>query len=244
MTHRAKSFAVFAALSLLVFSTPTRSLADVDEDSSTVKARLRLELDLLRYIGRFVERRDMGQLSVLRAATQRVLDSVSEHGLSHKTTFQEFQNQIVAFRFSQSYLKSLETGRTAEALHRLDEINHSISESNGFDASPYTQITASVFSQMHKLVLQLLELPLPADLRTDLEHLLPSFGHTIAIAMGGDRPRTFEAAVPLCRRIEGLYERFNRIAGADAAFELVLEVQGLNSMYAEFAQVEREKETP
>src|SRR5690606_35704815 len=107
----------------------------------------------------------------------------------------------------------------------------------GFDDAPYTQVTLNTFTQIHKLILQLLNVSLEAGLKKKIEELKGPVGELMAIAKQGDDFKTFSEATPRCRLIRSLYPDFYRIAESDAAFALVLELQGLNEWYIERARL-------
>ena len=126
----------------------------------------------------------------------------------------------------------------ASQLKELQELSKQLENDYGFDDSPYTQVTAQTFRQMHKLLQELDTLPIPLQLKTDLRTLWPAIGETIAIAQLGDRPKTFEKAIQAIGTIRNLYSIFNQIATSAAGFNLVIELQGLSEFYAEYAQVD------
>lgn len=206
-------------------------------DKEEALKQLRQESELITSIEPYVERLDLSRLYVLRTAVTRVTQAVTTNGLGHKSTFQEYQNHVVSFRYSSAFFKRIETRRTKEWLVQLQGIAKAIEENFGFDDSPYTQITASVFTQMHKLILELEQLAISDGLRAKLGELKAPIGNVVAVAKQGDRPKAFEAALPVYQRIKGLYGDFFEVASSSAAFSTVMEIQGLNEFYGEFAQV-------
>lgn len=210
-----------------------------DDELNVAKAQLAREVKLLSDIEKYVERIDLARLFVLKKSAQNVSDSIAQVGFSNMATMRKYQELIVAYRFSMAFFQQIESDDTKDDIAELLRINDAISTARGFDDSPYTQITASVFTQMHKLVLQLTDggPALPEELKQKLSELKAPLGNLIAIAKEGDRPKTFEAAVPVYHKIEALYPEFNQVMSSHAAFNLVLEIQGLNEFYAEFAQI-------
>lgn len=213
------------------------------DEVADAKAQLHRQLLILEKIEPFVEQHDLGRLFILRQASQRVLSSIAASGLAHMKTLREYQTLIVTYRYSNAYFKKIGSqfnqGRIAELLRLVDRII----EDRGFDDSPYTQIIASVFTQIRTLLLELSKLSVPDSLKAKIQALMPDFGNVLALAKQGDRPRAFEAATALYRKLRTLNPELNDASVSKVALESVLQVQGLNDFYAEYAQVEQERES-
>lgn len=228
-----------AALAVAVSSTLA---APTDKTTTPEEARAQLDAALgeIRTIEPWVERPILGRFTVLKSTIQYALDSLNQNGLGHRATFQAYQNIIVRFRFSQSILSDeIETPRIAPNVARLKAFVEDITRQFGFDDSPYTQITRSVFSQIHALLLQIETLPVDAALKEKLIALKAPVGETMAIAVTGDRPRTFEKATDTLLKIRKIYPMLDQLSRGQIGFNAVLEIQGLAEFYAEFAQVDR-----
>lgn len=227
-------FSVVTFLLALVF---TRTAVPADEVNSA-KSRLNRQLQLIGQLEPFVERPYLARLYVLRSSSNNVLESINKNGLAHKTTFQEYQKLIVSYRYSVAFFKQIETEDTKAWCVELLKINQEIVDAHGFDDSPYTQITLSVYTQMEKLINQLSLLSLPDDLKVKIANVKPVLGEVLAIAKakGGDRRTVYPVAERAFEAIEDLYADFNKISASDSAFEVTLEIQGLNEFYAEFAE--------
>lgn len=228
-------------LTLLVASltAPAAQAQDAGEFDRAM-AQLDRQVALLESLEPSVMRLDLGRLFVLRLASQKVKASATTVGLSHMQTFREYQNLIIAFRYSTSFLKEIATEETQEAITELQQIADAIAEARGFDDSPYTRITESVYAQIKKLMDQLLTLSVSDDLKKKIQDLTPELGTLIATARQGDRPRTYAAAKPVYEKIAALYsgdtDLFGPIARSNAAFNITLEIMGLNEYYLEVAQ--------
>jgi hypothetical protein len=61
-------------------------------------------------------------------------------------------------------------------------------------------------------------------------------GFAAAKAKGGDRRTLYDVSVKAFRAMEDLYPEFKKLSAADSAFEVTLEIEGLNEFYAEFAE--------
>lgn len=205
-------------------------------------AQLQRQISLIESVQPFVERADLPRLFVLKSASRRVLESLQDEGRGpfHNETNREYQQLIVIYRYSKSFLDDISGRHTRGALGELSRITDLIAKTNGFDDSPYSLITMSTFNQLHKLVLQLLELDLEPALREELRGLQPALGKVMAVARLGDTFQTYREAIPVCAQVRRLYPRFNAIAASNAAFERTLEIQGLNEWYIDRSKLESE----
>ena len=210
------------------------------DEVSDAKARLTRQVQLIESIEPYVERPDLARLYVLRSASQSVLASIEKNGLANKSTFGEFQKLIVAYRFSIAFFRQIETERSREWIVELLKINDDISKVHGFDDSPYTQITLGVYTQMDKLLAQLNTLPISDALKVTLANVKPVLGEVLAMAKAkeGDRRTVYPVAEKAYIAVKELYPEFAKIAASDRAFEITLEIQGLNEFYGEFAEFE------
>lgn len=215
----------------------TACAVHAEDEAEKVRTWLGTELRLLHWLERDVERLDLARLRLIETNVRVTLDSLNQFGLAHARTIRAFQQMIITFRYSSAFFTQIETDETRQAIKELLKTNEDLTRKLGFDDSPFTQITANVFTQMHKLFQQLHESgTLTATLDMKVSDLIVPMGQAIAVARQGDRPRTFEAAIPLYRQIVALYPEFNKIGSSHAAFDVVLEIQGLNEFYGEFAQ--------
>ncbi|MFM8315859.1 MAG: hypothetical protein ACKOA8_16380, partial [Deltaproteobacteria bacterium] len=215
------------------------SIAHSFDEVSLAIEQLDRAVYLIEGIQRPAEQLDKARLGFIKRNALMVKSSVQEKGLAHAATMRSYQQLIVAFRYSSSFLKQLATEYSGEAIKELVDIHEAIVKARGFDDTPYTQITANVFGEMYQLVKQLSTVSvLPAGLKPKLDALIPKIGNVIAIAKQGDRPKTFKAAVPLSQEITALYGDLGKVQHANSAFDIVLDIQGLNEFYAEFAQIE------
>ncbi len=237
----------FALIFVLFTLTSVCSLAaEVDKTK-----RFKEQIALMIKVSRFVERADAARLLVIRNSAEKVVTDIDDNVAKGREpvtlqTLRLMQNLIIQYRFSQVFFgwatppapTSIFTLQTAQELASLQHQYEQLVAEYGFDDSPYTQITANTFRQMHKLLTQLEALPISSELKLALKDLRPAIGETIAIAEQGDRPKTFERAVPLTIKIQQIYPIFDQVSTTAVGFPLILELQGLNEFYAEFAQVE------
>ncbi len=231
------------------FGTP--SFAQSAATASDAVKDFNQQIQILQQIQPYVERMDLGRLLVIRNSIQAVIQNIESNQAAGKNditmeTMRLLQNLIIQYRFSTSFfgwqdpvpMTSIYAPVIASQLKELQELSKQLENDYGFDDSPYTQVTAQTFRQMHKLLQELDTLPIPLQLKTDLRTLWPAIGETIAIAQLGDRPKTFEKAIQAIGTIRNLYSIFNQIATSAAGFNLVIELQGLSEFYAEYAQVD------
>lgn len=210
-----------------------------DNEAEVAKGQLSDILANIAKMETYVERSQFARLFVLRKVTQKTLTSVQTIGLGNMATMRSYQEMIVAFRFSVTYFHELKNEKNEKVIDSILAISKKIEQDRGFDDSPYTQITASVFTQMHVLILELISRDGVVDdaLKAKLVALKAPIGYVIAVAKEGDRPNTFKAAVPVYHQIAALYMDFDKIMGTHAAFNSIIEIQGLNEFYAEYAQI-------
>jgi hypothetical protein len=211
----------------------------VQNEVATAKVQLNQQIAIITKLEPWVELPELSRLYVLKRASAMTLSLVNQKGLGNMTTIRAYQNLIVTYRFSRDFLTRITNEVNKEQIDQLVALEQQIATARGFDDSPYTQITANVFTQLYQLVQTLSQLPLQdARFKTELQDLVPQLGKVIAIAKEGDRPHTFNAAVPVYDKIKALYPRFDEINRSDAAFNTTLEIMGLNEFYGEFAQAE------
>ena len=208
------------------------------DEIADAKARLNRQVQLTQAIAPYVDRPYLARLYMLRSASKSVLDSIEKNGLAHKITFQEYQKLIVAYRYSVSFFKEIESEDTEKWCIELLKINEEIVKAHGFDDRPYTQITVSVYTQLEKLRDDLSKLSLSDELKIKLANLKPLLGEVLAKAQaeGGDRRLIYPVSERAYRAVVELYPDFNAISSSEAAFEKTLEIQGLNEFYGEFAE--------
>jgi hypothetical protein len=206
-----------------------------------IEARLNREVLLIKDIKPFTERLDLPSLLVLERTAQRARDSLKSNGPAHMETMQSLQELVISTRFSKYLFTQTRTAVTAPKLAEIERIGKELAQATGLDETPYTRITASVYAQVHTLMQQLFKLDLPEGLQTELGSLQAPLGRLIALARQGDHAQTFERARSVQQGITALYPLFDQVAGSDAGFMIVLEIQGLNEYYAEFSKI---SETP
>jgi hypothetical protein len=228
-------FLVITLVGAALAAPPARAAA---ADVYTLRTKLSRESALIAQIRPYVERQDLPALLVLESATNNVKEGLQINGPAHMSTLQGFQELVISSRFSKNLFSQARTVRTASQLEELQKIGQELAQSTGFDDNPYTRITASVYSQVTALSKKLLEIDIPAPLRKSLEDMKPLLGRLLAQAAEGDHSRTFAAAEEVQRKYATLYPLFDQVAGSDAAYLLVLELQGLNEYYAQFARFE------
>jgi len=226
-------------LALALLLVPLVAKPAANDEAEQMRTALGEELRILHWLERDVERLDFARLRLIETNVRVTLDSLNQNGLAHARTIRNFQQMIITFRYSSAFFTQIETDETGRQIKELLAINDDVIRRLGFDDTPFTQITANVFTQMHKLILQLHDSgTLSGELQKKVSDLIVPLGQVIAIAKQGDRPHTFQAAIPIYHRIAALYPEFNRIESSHAAFDIIIEIQGLNEFYGEFAQAD------
>lgn len=235
-----RNFLRYLLLTLSLASFTGNQVNGAEDELTLAKNQLKNQMGILNKLENTVERIELGRLRLIKKRTESVLQSIESNGIANAKTMNEYHHLIVAYRYSVSFFKEIETESNSKAIIALLDTTEEIRKARGFDDAPYTQITANVFSQIHTTILQLKDdRNLPTELNQALQALVPELGKVIAIAKEGDRPRTFEAGTALYEKLEALYPQFDKILHSNSAFDAVLDLQGLLEFYAEFAQVEK-----
>jgi hypothetical protein len=243
MGFQKKGFLIYGACALFLWFA-SAGMADGTSPVEKAKQDLQRQMDLLDAVRPYVERQDLGRLLLLRNASKAVIDSIDTNGPMHVKTMRAYQDLIVTYRYSKVYFSQITTAETEPEIQEIQAIAEDFAKEYGFDDSPYTQITYNVFSQMYKLVLQLEAMPISTELKAKLEDLKAPLGEIIAIAKGGDDYVTFQQAISRSQQIQQLYPLFYQVASSDAAFYLVLEIQGLNEWYIERSRIPTDGSAP
>jgi hypothetical protein len=227
---------IFAILSLLIFSLQAGAQT-TDSEKAAAQGQLSRELAILAKITPTLERIDYARVLFLKGVIDKTLKSVATNGLGHMETIRDYQELIVAFRFSQDFFRKVETIKTQPMIAELNSINASIIKARGFDDSPYTQLIASIFTQMKKLIDDLQGSNVSNELKVKLSELIAPIGTTIAVAKLGDRPKAFASATEVHRMVTALYPDLQAVTEPNEVFETILGIQGLNEFFAEYAQI-------
>ena len=222
---------------LLMSATAAFAAPEVPSRPTTSLTGLLLRQSaLIKAVTPYVEREDLPRLLALRQLATRAHQTMTTQGAANMLTMQRLQELVIGFRFSKDLFRQISTVKTAQHVMEIQSISQQITDMTGFDKSPYTQITASVFGQIHKLTQDLIDLPLPESLAAKIRVLTPKLGRLLALAGQGDHPQTFRLATELLAAFRALYSEFDQIMAGQAAFHIVLEIQGLTEYYAEFAR--------
>jgi hypothetical protein len=206
--------------------------ADTDTETEIERA-----IYLVDRVGVFLEAPDLPRLAFLRKKLEVVLDHVKRGEGETFETLHYFHEMILTFRYSSSYFKQIRTELTEGEIQELTGLTEKIARERKFDEFVHTHITESVLAQMHKLIRQLIDSHgLPPELTNRLEALSAPLGYALAKAKNGDRPDAFDMATPVARKVEALYADFYGVGRSHSAWEILLEIQGLNDFYLEFAK--------
>lgn len=208
--------------------------------------------DLIDSLIPYAERSDVPRLLAIRSTIDATLQEIQgNRGAGRRDvtfpTLTRIQGLVIQYGFSKVFfgwtnppaLTSIYTEETAATLAKLKTQSDQLVTDYGFDQTMFTQITANTFKQMQKLLLSAEDVTLATNLKSQLRSLWPAVGKVIAAAEQGDRPKAFELSKPLAKTIRSLYPFFDQISSSDAGFSIVMELQGLNEFYVEFAQMDQ-----
>lgn len=225
-----------------------------NEDTLEILALLNGQVSLIEEITPTVERVDLARLLIVEKAVNELISDIKANRESGKRditrkSMRLLDNLIIQYKYSHVFfgweedgpsIMSIFTYSTEDELKELQVSYQKLIDIFGLDESPYTTITASIFSQMHKLLKSLEELAIDNDLKKELRSLWPAIGETIAKAsIEGDRPCTFAVASNVVLDVRSLYKDFRKLQSSDVGFSMILELQGLAEFYAEFSHVDR-----
>lgn len=241
--QKLKTFVIIFLLTLTALAQAT--------DSEATKP-LNRQMQLIDSLKPFADRQDLARLYVINSSIRVVIQDMNSNVAQNKSevtvaTIRILQNLMIQYRFSQVFFGwqqsdvgpsgNIVTNQSTEILSELKTLSDDLVTEYGFDDSPYTQITANTFKQMQVLIQGLEAIQINPLLKERLNALMLPIAETVAVASQGDRPKTFEKAIPLVQTIRKLYPLFDQIAMTQAGFGKIMEIQGLNEFYAEFSQV-------
>lgn len=215
-----------------------------DQSISQAKQQLQRQIDLLDSIRPFVERQDLGRFVLLRGASQAVIDAITNKGLMSLVTIHSYEELIMKYRYSVVYFSEISTASTEPAIKEAREIAEQIAKQLNYDDSVFTQVTFNTYDQMHKLVVELLGMTISKELRDELDGLIAPLGDLTSKAKSGDSYEIYQAAIPCASSIQKMYRLFYQVPSSDSAFELVLEIQGLNEWFIEKSRIPVNRSEP
>ncbi len=207
-----------------------------------LNGQLHRQLQLLDQIVPHVERLDLSRLMFLRREVTQVIESIEAKGLAHAESIQKLQELVIAYRFSKAQFTQIRTLKTGNAIDELIKINTTLAHDTGYDQTLATQITASTFTQIHRLLQALAVLSIGDSLKQEIKSLQQPLGQLVAIARNGDDLKTFTEAKKVLVQLESLMPHFDQISVSNAAFYTILEIQGLTEFYREFSGTNRLEE--
>lgn len=225
-------------LSFCLCALAFAGIARGDDEVQRALAQLR-DLDAsLEELSLHVERHDLGRLMVFKSAGKAVTDAIGENGLGHMGTMGKYQVMIVAYTHSGEWFTRVATRRTEAVITRLQALASTIADERGI--ANHSKISEGIFKQMHKLVVDLLDLPLGDALKERLVTLVGPLGQAIAVAAvrGDQHVATIDAGRDVYRRLVALYPDFDAVRVSDAAFSMVINIHGLNEFYSDLTGVD------
>lgn len=204
-------------------------------ETSSVAPRIKSQIRRIIKIEKHVERLDLPALMVLKRAAQNAVDSIDENGAAHLETIRRLHELFIVYRFSKDLLEQIMTDVTEDKVVEIAQITTEIQSDTGFDEPPHMMVTKSVYEQINRLFDRLASLNISFEVHEAVAHMKPFLGNLVQIAHRGDSMTTFKAAEVVYLEIKKLYPLFRVISSADAAFAIVMEIQGLNEHYRRHA---------
>ncbi len=198
-------------------------------------AELAEQIALIEKISPHVERIDLARLFALKRSSLDTIEVIrSSKDLGNGKVLMQYQRHIMAFN-SPSFLRLIPTERTQAAIQRLAALSRQIAVDR--EITHFTFIATYCAKMRQLITFQLDKLPIKEQLRLKLNGLIPTLADAIAHAEAiGDRPSSFERAKRLYLMLNDLYPALDEVAPSDAAFEIVMELQGLNEILGDYAE--------
>lgn len=199
--------------------------------------KLSNQLNLIAQIKRYVDVQDQGRLIVIKNATEQTINRIKTDGLTHARTLNEYLKQYITYKSSTSYFSYVNSAVITYKVKNLYDIMDLIAKERGLDEFTFNKMTYNTYSQMHLLLQELQKNSMSEELKTELVALNVDFGHLLATANSGDNIPTFKEGAVMYQKIVALYPKFYELANRGPVFDLILNIQGLNELYAEYAGI-------
>jgi hypothetical protein len=213
--------------SLTLFATETEEAID----------KLNKQLNLIVEIKRYVDVQDQGRLIVLKNATEQTIARIRSDGLIHTKTLNEYLKQYITYKSSTAYFSYISSPVIVPLVENLYRDMESIASERGLADFNFNKMTFNTFSQIHLLLQDLAKNKIDDELKTILTELNIDFGHLLATANTGDNIPTLEKGEVMYHKIAALYPHFFQAANKGPFYNLILNIQGLNELYAEYAGI-------
>lgn len=184
-----------------------------------------------------VESQDLPRVRHLLQLNIKAAGSLDTLGPLHQQTQEAMQIWAIAFSYSRAFWKSIESERGAVAIEAINAASDKIMAKSGLRAEAGSHVTQGLFRQMTETLAALEKLALPENLRPTIVELKSAFGRVLAIADAGDRPQTFAVAIPASQKLDAALEKLLILLTSSSTSEGVLQLQTLNELFKEFAQI-------
>lgn len=226
-------------LSFVILMTTTVFAAapaqpETSDDASMALEELQEDLNVLKY---FAERIDLGRILVLEKKVSQTNQLVKEKGLGNLGTLNSYQDLVLAFKYSETFMKSISTRMNESTVVSLGKKLDTIITARGFDQSMNSQLVAGILSQVHNITQQIQTQQVSDSLvRWMKQDLAFKLGTAIATAKAhGDIPASFAAADQIYREVSSHYGELYQINHKNPAYNMVTELMGLMEFYKDIS---------
>ncbi len=227
-------FMLICVLQMLLGSSSfAQGKAQTPEEASEQLTDIAQNLDALTDIA---ERIDLGRIMVLKRKVTDTKSALDKNPLT-MTTIASFQDMVMTFRFSESFLKSISTKCTEPTLQSIKKNIDSIISSRGFDQVMISGFVANFLGQLNNLTVQMKGQGLSSELEAWFADELNSrLKEVLGFARAnGDVPETFKKANEIYSLVMSKYSTFEKINSRSKAYDMLTELMGLMEMYKEMA---------
>lgn len=240
MKRNAFISAVFAVTAILLVSGAEGFSMPAPNETLTQLLRQGIYLKALLPM---VESQDAPRVRHLLQLNERAAASLDQLGPLHKETTEALQIWAIAFSYSKSFWKLVDSERGTVAIQSINESTDRIFTKSGLQAEASSHVTQGLFRQMVETLMVIEKLPGLEKIHDTLLTLKATFGRVLSAAEGGDRPQAFKVAVPASQALDQAIDQMIYLLSSKAVSESILQLQVLNELFKEFSQVPRTEES-
>lgn len=232
---------------MLTFATglllSTAAFAYPQTKEQLVVGTLKMQMTALAIASALIEKPELGRYMRLSKVAEQVIQKLedSDKGPLHPETGRALRKYGFVFAKAETFLRRVKTAKTAVDIEQILKFAKDIKDALQLNEAIYTYNTQAALDEIVVKINDALSQNPPTQLRKKLEDVkLADIPRVIAKSATGDHSKTYTAAIPLCHKIRTLYDEFYAIPADTSLFDVLLDIQGINEEYIEFAKIEEE----